>query len=75
MRRRIQVGDFGNKAEKFGGKVKETVGEAIGDERTADEGRADQTKADFKEKVSDAGDSVKHAADKVLGAFSKDEKR
>ncbi|MDO5077710.1 CsbD family protein [Corynebacterium sp.] len=68
------MGNFENKAEKLGGKAKETFGEAVGDERIADEGRADQTKADVKEKISEAGESVKHAADKVLGAFSKDDK-
>lgn len=67
------MGDFGNKAEKFGGKAKEAFGEAVGNEQVADEGRADQTKADFKEKVSDAGEALKNAKDKVLGSFQKED--
>ncbi|WJZ01414.1 CsbD family protein [Corynebacterium freiburgense] len=68
------MGDLGSKAEKFGGKAKEAVGEAVGNESMADEGRADQTKADVKETLSNAGEAVQNAKDKVLGAFQKDDK-
>lgn len=67
------MGDFSNKAENVGGKIKEGTGEAVGNESLADEGRADQTKADIKEAVSNAGDKVKDAANKVLGSFQKDD--
>lgn len=67
------MGDFSNKAENVGGKFKEGIGEATGNESLANEGRADQAKADIKEAVSDAGDKVKDAANKVLGAFKKDD--
>jgi uncharacterized protein YjbJ (UPF0337 family) len=51
-----------NKAEEVKGKVKETTGKAVGNERLEAEGAADQTKADVKqagEKVKDAGRSLK----------------
>lgn len=68
------MGDIENKFEDLGGKAKEGFGEATGNESMADEGRADQTKADIKDAVSDAGDKVKDAANKVMGAFQKDDK-
>ncbi len=46
-----------NKIEDVAGKAKEGLGRATGDRSTEDEGRADQTKADFK----DAGEKVKDA--------------
>jgi len=51
-----------NKGEQIKGKVKETTGKAVGNERLEAEGAADQTKADVKqagEKVKDAGKSLK----------------
>lgn len=67
------MSDFSNKAEGIGGKFKEGVGEATGNESLADEGRADQAKADIKDAVSNAGEKVKDAANKVLGSFKKDD--
>lgn len=67
------MSDFSNKAEDMGGKFKEGLGEATGNESLADEGRADQTKADIKDAVSNAGEKVKDAANKVLGSFKKDD--
>lgn len=67
------MSDFSNKAEDVGGKFKEGVGEATGNESLADEGRADQAKADIKDAVSNAGEKVKDAANKVLGSFKKDD--
>ena len=46
-----------NKIEDTGGKAKEALGKATGDKSTENEGRADQSKADFK----DAGEKVKDA--------------
>lgn len=66
------MGDIENKAEELGGKAKETFGEAVGNEKMAAEGRADQVKAEVKHAVEEAGDAIKGAADKVLGAFKKD---
>ena len=51
-----------NKAEETKGKVKETAGRAVGNERLEAEGKADQTSADVKqagEKVKDAAKSLK----------------
>ena len=67
------MGDLSNKAEGVGGKIKEGIGEASGNESLADEGRADQTKADIKEAISDAGDKIKDGANKVLGSFQKED--
>ncbi len=67
------MSDFSNKAEDVGGKFKEGVGEATGNESLADEGRADQAKADIKDAVSNAGEKGKDAANKVLGSFKKDD--
>lgn len=46
-----------NKLEDLGGKAKEALGKATGDESTANEGRADQSKSSLK----DAGEKVKDA--------------
>jgi uncharacterized protein YjbJ (UPF0337 family) len=46
-----------NKGENLGGKVKEGIGRATGNERLEAEGHKDQTKAEFK----DLGEDVKDA--------------
>jgi uncharacterized protein YjbJ (UPF0337 family) len=46
-----------NAIEDVEGKAKEALGRATGDKSTANEGRADQSKADIK----DAGEKVKDA--------------
>jgi uncharacterized protein YjbJ (UPF0337 family) len=51
-----------NKAQEVKGKVKETTGKAVGNERLEAEGVADQTAGDVKqagEKVKDAAKSLK----------------
>jgi uncharacterized protein YjbJ (UPF0337 family) len=51
-----------DKAQEAKGKVKETIGKAVGNERLEAEGKADQVAADVKqagEKVKDAGKSFK----------------
>ena len=47
-----------NKAEELKGKVKETTGQAVGNDRLEAEGVADQTKGNLKQ----AGEKVKDAA-------------
>ncbi|MET7298018.1 CsbD family protein [Embleya sp. NPDC005575] len=47
----------GNTADKVKGKVKETAGHAVGNERLEAEGHADQAKGDLKQ----AGEHVKDA--------------
>ncbi len=46
-----------NKIEDVGGRAKEAIGKASGDETTRNEGRADQVKSSLK----DAGEKVKDA--------------
>ncbi|MGH3519149.1 MAG: CsbD family protein [Haloechinothrix sp.] len=58
---------FENKAEDLGGKAKETVGKATGDERLEGEGKADQAKAGLKS----AAQHVKDAAEKIKGVFKR----
>ena len=53
------------------GKLKETGGELTGDERLANEGRADQAKG----KVKDAAEDVKEAAEHVRDAVTSDTPR
>ncbi len=53
-----------NKAQELGGKGKEAVGDATGDDRLAAEGRADQSESNLRqagEKVKDAGRNIKDA--------------
>ena len=49
-----------NKAEEFGGKAKEGVGKATGDDELRAQGERDQTKSNLKQ----AGEKVKDAFDK-----------
>jgi len=54
-----------NTAQDVKGKVKETVGKAVGNEDLEDKGKSDQAKSAMKdvgEKVKDAATKVKHAA-------------
>jgi uncharacterized protein YjbJ (UPF0337 family) len=61
-----------NKTEQFGGKAKEAVGNATGDENLAQQGRNDQAKASVKDAVNDAKEGVKEAMDKVKNALRRD---
>ena len=60
---------IGDKAERLGGKIKEGAGKLTDNERLEAEGKADQTKADIKEGVEEAGEKTKEAGDRVLGTF------
>lgn len=66
------MSDFENKVEDVTGKAKEAFGEATGNDDLANEGKADQVKADVKDAVSDAVDAIKDKANEVLGALKKD---
>ncbi|WP_294564252.1 CsbD family protein [uncultured Arthrobacter sp.] len=48
---------IGNKGEGLGGKIKEGLGKATGDQSMEAEGHKDQTKANLK----DAGENIKDA--------------
>ncbi|MFF2082877.1 CsbD family protein [Nocardia sp. NPDC058176] len=60
-----------NKTEELGGKAKETVGAATGDDELRAEGKADQAESAVKSAVEDVKDAVGDAADKVKKAFGK----
>lgn len=60
--------DIKNAAEKMGGKVKEGVGKATGNEDLENEGRADQAKAAAKQATDDVKDAAKDAADGLRNA-------
>jgi uncharacterized protein YjbJ (UPF0337 family) len=48
-----------NKAEEYGGKVKEGVGKATDDERLEAEGKTDQSSSKLKQAVEDVKDAFK----------------
>ncbi|MCW2759022.1 MAG: CsbD family protein [Nocardioidaceae bacterium] len=48
-----------NKGESFGGKAKEAVGKATGDEELENQGKGDQVKADLKDGVEKIKDAFK----------------
>jgi uncharacterized protein YjbJ (UPF0337 family) len=64
IQRRVREGDevgaedkVSNKIDDLGGKAKEAVGKATGDDSTKNEGKLDQAKSSLK----DAGEKVKDA--------------
>lgn len=57
-----------NKAQELGGKGKEAVGDATGDEELQREGQADQTESGLKQ----AGEKIKDAGSKVKDAVTRD---
>lgn len=65
---------FENAKDKLGGKAKESYGRATDDKETEAEGRAQQGKADAKDKLQDARDTVKGAASGLFGDKDKDKK-
>lgn len=62
---------FENSKDKLGGQAKEGLGKLTGDKETESEGQAQQGKADVKDKLQDARDSVKGAVDGLLGKDKK----
>jgi uncharacterized protein YjbJ (UPF0337 family) len=63
---------FENAKDKLGGQAKEGLGKVTGDKQTETEGQAQQGKADVKDKLNDARDTVKGAVDGLLGKDKKD---
>lgn len=63
---------FENSKDKLGGQAKEGLGKLTGDKETETEGQAQQGKADAKDKLQDARDTVKGAVDGLRGKDSKD---
>jgi uncharacterized protein YjbJ (UPF0337 family) len=56
-----------HKLEDAKGKIKEETGKAIGNEQMEFEGKAEQSKANFKQ----SGEHVRDAADSVKNAFKR----
>ncbi|MEJ5997799.1 CsbD family protein [Corynebacterium sp. H130] len=52
------MSDIKNTFDEVAGKAKEAAGEATGNESLANEGRADQTKAQAKDAVTDAKNKI-----------------
>ena len=68
----MSLGDkISNKAEDLGGKAKETVGNATGDQQLQAEGKTDQAKAGLKDAAENVKDAVGDAADKIKNVFKK----
>ena len=63
---------FENAKDKLGGQAKEGLGKVTGDKQAETEGQAQQGKADAKDKLQDARDTVKGAVDGLLGKDKKD---
>ena len=63
---------FENAKDKVGGQAKEGLGKVTGDKQTEAEGQTQQGKADAKDKLQDARDTVKGAVDGLLGKDKKD---
>lgn len=63
---------FENSKDKLGGQAKEGLGKLTGDKETETEGQAQQGKADAKDKLQDARDTVKGALDGLRGQDKKD---
>lgn len=61
--------NFDEKTDELGGKAKEAFGDATNNESLKNEGKADQTLADAKEKLGEAGDAIKDGVNKVAGKF------
>lgn len=66
------MGDIDNKFQDAAGKAKEGIGDVTGNDDLKNEGKADQVKADAKEKLANAGESLKDAANAAVGSFKKD---
>ena len=63
---------FENAKDKLGGQAKEGLGKLTGDKEAETEGQAQQGKADAKDKLQDARDTVKGAVDGMFGKDKKD---
>lgn len=66
------IGDkIQNKAEEFGGKAKEAVGDATDNERLQAEGAADQASAKAKQAGEAVKDGVKDAGEDAKASWNK----
>ncbi|HEX7349971.1 CsbD family protein [Brachybacterium sp.] len=63
---------FENAKDKLGGQAKEGFGKVTGDKETESEGQTQQGKAEIKDKLQDARDTVKGAVDGIFGKDKRD---
>ena len=63
---------FENAKDKLSGQAKEGLGKVTGDKQTEAEGRIQQGKAEAKDKLQDARDTVKGAVDGLRGKDTQD---
>lgn len=68
------MGDIENKADQLAGKAKEAAGDATDNKELKNEGKGDQVTSDIKDKVEDAGETIKDKANEVIGKFKSDDK-
>lgn len=61
------MSDISNKVDDLKGKAKEATGEVTDNKDLQNEGKADQLLSDVKDKISEAGETVKEKANEVLG--------
>ncbi len=59
--------------EKAKGRAKEVTGRLTGDERLREEGEAERSRAVFDEKVEEAGDTVRGAAERLRETLEGDD--
>ena len=57
-----------NTAEDVKGKIKETVGSAVGNKDLESKGKLDQVKSEFKDAGEDLKDAAGHVKDAIKGA-------
>lgn len=58
-------------ANQAGGKIKEEVGEAVGNKKMQGEGMAQQVKGKAQQKIGEAKSSIKDAADDIADKANK----
>lgn len=58
-------------ANQAGGKIKEKVGEAVGNKKMQGEGMAQQVKGKAQQKIGEAKSSIKDAADDIADKANK----
>lgn len=63
------MSDLENKKDELIGKAKEGLGDVTDNKDLENEGKADQTKADVKQGLENAGEAIKDKANEVLGKF------
>ncbi|ADG99244.1 CsbD family protein [Segniliparus rotundus DSM 44985] len=61
---------FSDKAEEFGGKAKEAVGDLTDDDKLKAEGKADQASSKIKQAAEEVADKAKDAVENIKDKLS-----